>query len=366
MMQTNFTAERRIKTRERIEFPLKVIAFANNSEKKIYLAKTVDVSEDGLCLQVPQPMSIKNDFMCIINMGEKEAPEWFAGKPVWTYKCENGYRYGVRLGKERSYSYKVVLDKVRLRSIQPQQRTQPPTQSPTQSQTQSQTKPPTPSISEKAILQVAQYIGISKIELSQIQPLDKQYVHKTDPNQVVISTIYNADEYAYEVEELRLYTVFYAYAFPNLTCPVVFDHPLDHYPMMYFYETARQMTLAIMHLFYRVPLEGYASIVKWTIFNYKVFAELDMPMAIIAVDTAELEIGQDVQRRFFQYFYVQENKVVATMQSEMTSIKKEVYQKLRKSARRSMLLSKFGNVNEVKFVTNLDTVGLFADRNKYI
>ncbi len=348
MEQTDFAQERRIKPRERIEFPLKVIAFANEGvEQEEYAAKAVDMSEEGICLQAPQTIPIHDSVICIVDMGEKEDPERLIGQLMWSSKNENTFRYGVRLEHERNHSLKAFLDKIRTRSAGPEKRIQPPA----------------PNISDKAVLQVAQYLGVSKIELNRIHLLDKQYVHKNDPNQVVISDIYNADEYGYEVEELRPHVLFCAYAYPNLKCPVIFDHPLDHYPMMSLFESGRQMALAIMHLFYQVPFEGYMCIANEVVFNYKVFAELDMPLALITVDTAELQIGEKIQRRNLYIFYVQENCICATAEVDMTALKKEVYQKLRKSARKSKLVSKFGNIEGIKFVTNLDAIGLFADRN---
>jgi hypothetical protein len=347
MMQPDFARERRTEPRERIEFPLKVIAFTDERfPKEGYAAMAVDVSEEGICLQASQTLPIHTSIKCIVNLEEKEAPECFIGKLMWGFKNENTFRYGVRFDRERNSSIKAFLNKIRTCPARPETRIQPVE----------------PDISDKAILQVARYIGVSEIELKRIQLLDKQYVHKTDPNQVVVSTIYNADEYGYEVEELRPHVLFYAYACPNLTCPVVFDHPLDHYPMMSLFEIGRQMSLAIMHQFYQVPFEGYMCISNEVGFNYKVFAELDMPLALITADTSELQIGEKIQRRNLHIFYIQENCICATAKVDMTSCKKDVYKKIRKSARRSRLANKFGNIEDVKFISNLDAVSLFASR----
>jgi hypothetical protein len=196
--------------------------------------------------------------------------------------------------------------------------------------------------------------------------LDSSYVHKLNNEQVWISNVRNVDEYAYEVDELRPYSVFCSYAYPNLKCPVCFDHKLDHYPMMSLFEITRQMGLAIMHQYYQVPMSGYISIIQKLAFDYRVFAELDFPLAAIMVDTCEPKFVNKVQDRVAELFFVQENAICAYVSGELSSIKDETYSRIRKSARRSKLISRFGNIKEVNFVTNVDAAPLFASRNNLL
>jgi hypothetical protein len=347
-METSFSQEQRTKLRERIEFPLKIVALKDGRfESEEYCGKAVDVSEDGICLQTAQSEPIQDDVMCIVNMGEKEDPECLIGRVVWSSKGENANRYGLQLRQKRSGSYEAFLNKLRIRS--------------------NGFKKPTPKegqfIPDEAILKVARYLDTSSIELNQIQMLDSNYVHKINQEQVWISNIRNVDEYAYEVNELRPYTVFCSYAYPNLKCPVCFDHTLDHYPMMSLFEMTRQMGLAIMHQFYHVPMKGYISIVQKLAFDYRVFAELDLPLTVFLVDTCEPQFVNKVQDRVVELFFVQENVICAYVLGEMSSIRAETYSRIRKSARRSKLIRRYGNIDEVNFVTNVDAAPLFSSRN---
>jgi hypothetical protein len=68
-METSFSQEQRTKLRERIEFPLKIVVLKDGRfESEEYCGKTVDVSEDGICLQTAQSAPIQDDVMCIVNM----------------------------------------------------------------------------------------------------------------------------------------------------------------------------------------------------------------------------------------------------------------------------------------------------------
>ncbi len=346
-METGFYQEQRSKIREWIEVPLKIVTLNNDLEGEEYPAKAIDVSEGGIGFQTAITSNIRDDVMCIIKMGENEDPEYLFGKVIWQKKGENVNRYGLKLKYKRSWSYPAFLNKVQLRSDNFKKNLIKRNQI----------------ISDESILKVNQYLNASSIQLHQIQMIDSKYVHKVNDEQVWISDIRNADEYAWEVDELRPYTLFYTYAYPNLNCPVCFDHQLDHYPMMSLFEMTRQMGLAIMHQFYHVPMKGYISVVQKLSFDYRVFGELDFPLVIYMVDTCEPVFVNKVQNRVVELFFVQENVICAYVQGEMSALKSETYLRIRKVARKNRLAGRFGNTNEVEFVTNVDVSSLYASRS---
>jgi hypothetical protein len=346
-MKTGFNQEQRSKTREWIEVPLKIVSLNNSFEGEEYSGKAIDVSECGIGLQTAVTANIQDDVMCIIKMGEDEDPEYLFGKVMWQKKGENENRYGLKLKHKRSWSYPAFLNKVRLGSNNFKQNLTKRNQI----------------ISDESILKVNQYLKASSVQLHQIQMLNSSYVHKVNDEQVWISDVRNADEYAWEVDELRPNTLFYTYAYPNLNCPVCFDHQLDHYPMMSLFEMTRQMGLAIMHRFYHVPMKGYISVVQKLSFDYRVFAELDFPLVIYMVDTSEPVFVNKVQNRIVELFFVQENVICAYVQGEMSALKSETYLRIRKAARKNKLASRFGNTSEVEFVTNVDVAPLYASRS---
>lgn len=349
-MGSNFSQEKRTKSREQIEFPVKIIAFKNgNYENEEFSGKAVDVNENGIGLETTQSALLPEDVMCIVNMGEHEAPECLNARVVWHSTNEYGNRYGLQLRQKNNFSYNTFLNKLRTRY--------------------KGFKKPNPKenqfVSDEAILKVSRYLNISAVELKQIKMLDSSYVHKINHEQVWISNVRNVDEYAYEVNELRQYTVFCSYAYPNLKCPVCFDHKLDHYPMMGLFEMTRQMGLAIMHQYYHVPMQGYISIVQKLGFDYRVFAELDLPLAVFLVDICEPKFVNQVQDRVVELFFVQENTICAYVLGEMSAIKTETYSRIRKSARRNKLIKRYGDIEEVNFVTNVDAAPLFKSRNNF-
>jgi hypothetical protein len=347
-MESLFSHEQRKKYRKRIEFPLKIITINNGGiGDETHYGKAIDVSENGIGLVTTQPITSRADLLCIVNFGENEAPEWLICTVAWHLKCENTNRYGLQLRQKREGTYQAFLEKLlihysRIKSTIPKEGQ---------------------FISDEAILKIDRYLNTSDIKLNQIKMLDNSYVHKIDHEQVWISDVQNVDEYAWEIDELRNYTVFRSYAYPNLKCPVCFDHALDHFPMMSLFEMTRQMGLAIMHQFYQVPMKGYISIVQKMSFDYRVFAELDFPLAVYLVDICEPSFVDKVQNRIVELFFLQENVICAHVLGEMSAIKSELYSRIRKSARKSRLINKFGTTGEVTFVTNKDAAFLYAPRN---
>lgn len=350
-MNPLLSQDQRAKHRERIEFPLKIITFKNGSfEGEEYSGKAVDVCEGGIGLQTAHAVPIQNYVMCILNIGENEAPECLFGRIVWQLNGENSNRYGLRLEQKGNNSYSTFLNKVRTHPIGPKKTSSKKSQI----------------IPDASILKVAQFLDTSSIKLNEIRMLDSSYVHKSNHEQVWISNIRNVDEYAWEVNELRPFSVFCCFAYPNLNCPVCFDHTLDHYPMMSLFEMTRQMGLAIMHQFYHVPMKGYVSIVQKLTFDYRIFAELDFPLAVFLVDTSEPMFVNKVQNRVVELFFIQENVICAYVLGEMSAVTTEMYSRIRKSARKNKLVSRFGNTEQINLITNMEAASLFTSRDEFI
>lgn len=212
---------------------------------------------------------------------------------------------------------------------------------------------------EENVLQIAQWIDVGSVPLSSIKPLEKKLVHKTDPAQVVISDVYSADEYAFEIPALRPYPVFYAHARPNLECPVCFDHPLDHLPLMTLFEIGRQLGIAMMHLYYGIPLEGMCGIARELSFEFAEFAELDLPLTIFAVDKEEYTAGQRVHERAWDYFLVQQNTVCGRGTGCVAFLKQPIYKRMRTGSRARKLESSVHSDCPRAMATNVDIVHMY-------
>lgn len=121
--------------------------------------------------------------------------------------------------------------------------------------------------------------------LSDLSNIAKEFVHKKNDEQVIISDILEiVQNYNLDVLKGADVSIFYAHARPNLRCPVVFDHPLDHYPMAKLFELGRQLGIAICHKFNNVPLTGFMFVVNCIFIDFNKFAELDMPLELIEID----------------------------------------------------------------------------------
>lgn len=83
----------------------------------------------------------------------------------------------------------------------------------------------------------------------EVIPIEREYVHKINPSQVVISDVKKIEKNKINVifPHKKEISVSYCQAKPNLSCPVCFDHPLDHYPLMMLLEIGRQLAIAASH-----------------------------------------------------------------------------------------------------------------------
>jgi|GEM_PF-3344397 len=188
--------------------------------------------------------------------------------------------------------------------------------------------------------------------------IPKKYVHKLDPTQVIISEINQVDDSAVRryCENNLIHSIYYCQAKPNLECQVCFDHPLDHYPLMKQFELIRQFGIASCHTHYNVPLEGYIVIANKIHFDYLTFGELDAPLAIICVDQNVEMNGDILKKRDCQFFYVQQGKLCAFADAALTTMKRDLYQKLRKISRGKM----FDMSRSATIPTNIDILQLRA------
>ncbi|MFZ3090269.1 MAG: AfsA-related hotdog domain-containing protein [Nitrospirota bacterium] len=98
--------------------------------------------------------------------------------------------------------------------------------------------------------------------ISDISKIARKFVHKKNDEQVIISDILEIVQ-NHNLDALKgaVVSIYYAHACPNLRCPVVFDHPLDHYPMAKLFELGRQLGIAVCHRFNNVPLTGFMFVV---------------------------------------------------------------------------------------------------------
>lgn len=200
----------------------------------------------------------------------------------------------------------------------------------------------------------------SKKEWNEVVPIKKKYVHKRDNNQVLISNIIEIkkDRIGMVFPEKKDIFVLFCQAKPNLRCPVCFDHPLDHYPLMMIFEIYRQMAIATAHKIYNVPLKGYINIVDSLSFEFSYFAELDIPFIVMCVDV-DVEMKEGIlYKRLMQFFGVQGGIVCSYGTGSMKVLKKELYLKLRRDSRDS-ILNKLGINREGGLIpTNIDLLPL--------
>lgn len=189
--------------------------------------------------------------------------------------------------------------------------------------------------------------------------IDKAYVHKRNPNQVNISDIRPVPPVALHLLEDAgaPFNVFYGSAMPNLNCDVCFDHPLDHYPMMLAFEIGRQGALAVSHLFYDVPLDGYVCIVDTANLAFKQFMELDKPLYVVFVDS-NIEDKKGVHKREMNTLFIQEGVVCAHCFGRITVLPKSMYRRFRLSSRSRVLQCPVGKTHHIP--TNLDVVSTQA------
>ncbi len=215
---------------------------------------------------------------------------------------------------------------------------------------------------QESVLQIARWMDVSSVPLQSIQPIDKKYVHKMDPAQVVISDVHCADEYAFEIPALRDFPVFYAHSRPNLECPVCFDHPLDHLPLMTLFEIGRQLGIAMMHLYYGIPLEGMCGIARQLSFEFAEFAEVDMPLTIFAVDRKEYVRGQRVHERAWDYYLVQHDSVCGRGVGCVAFMKKPIYKRMRAKSRARKLETAKHPGSYGPITTNVDAIHMYRGR----
>ena len=189
--------------------------------------------------------------------------------------------------------------------------------------------------------------------------IDKAYVHKVNPNQVYISDMHCLPPMALHLLDNidPPFNVFYGHATPNLNCEVCFDHPLDHYPMMSAFEIARQGAIAISHLFYDVPLDGYVCIADTANFEFKQFMELDKPLYILFADS-NVEEKKGIHKRDMQTVFIQEGVVCAHFFGKMTVLPKSMYQRFRMSSRSKVLKHPVGKSHRIP--TNVDVGNVHA------
>jgi hypothetical protein len=207
---------------------------------------------------------------------------------------------------------------------------------------------------EKSVLAACKNNSLDNIVLSSIHPIAKELVHKKYSEQVFISDpqpllLNPGNDSSTEM-------AYFAYARPNLNCPVCFDHELDHYPLIALFEVARQMGIAVTHRFFGIPLKGFSGVVEQMTIRCNMFVELDIPLLIICTDTVQKH-GRMLHRRSSKGYLVQNDNVCAVLGAEITFMAETSYLSLRTRLRSSAVK---GDIATAPLVTNLQARNLYA------
>ncbi len=194
---------------------------------------------------------------------------------------------------------------------------------------------------------------LSNTKVENNTSLNKTFVHKTNPQNVLINDIIKIKDSEGEFDEkIGLY---YSVATPNFQCSFIFDHPLDHYSFMLMLELARQVSIGVTHKYNHFSVESIKNTVNNIDLKIHNFAELDCPMLIGCTD----EIRKNkptMQIRDLNFFFVQNGKLCAEIKSAISVMSSQLYNRFRINNRRNTL-----GIDDVNLITNLDII----EKNKY-
>lgn len=151
--------------------------------------------------------------------------------------------------------------------------------------------------------------------------LEKQFVHKHDPDNVFIARVERFSEACPDdlVAQLTL----------DQKHPYHFEHPQDHVPGMMLMEAGRQLALAVAHLFYDVPLDT-VFILKHVTASFQRFAELEEPVFVYSwVREKEYRRNRLVSMRYEGEF-IQGNEILGTMSGQWTMHDRRLMERVRR------------------------------------
>lgn len=156
----------------------------------------------------------------------------------------------------------------------------------------------------------------------------KDFVHKRNEEYVLLSDIKRVPEEYIVQSDSEMQNSFYSYALPKLDCSFCFDHELDHLPFMMIVEIFRQIGVATSHTHHGIPLKGFKNTMDELTMNSLRFVELDVPMLITCEDKV-LKQTPTLQKRMIEYKMYQNGELCATMGTNITVIKEELYDRMR-------------------------------------
>ncbi len=195
---------------------------------------------------------------------------------------------------------------------------------------------------------------VSKTGLVFHRQIEKNFVHKHNSAQVVISEInLLADDQVrdyFKTESVN--SVCYGYAIPNLNCSVCFDHPLDHYPLMMMFEIGRQFGVAASHKFYDIPLQGFVNIVDSLSFEFKTFLELDKPVCVVCIDK-NIKVKKGIHRRQMELSFIQEGIHCASGAGNISVFNKALYARMRTASRSRVINEVVRDIKTIPTNVNL-------------
>ena len=180
----------------------------------------------------------------------------------------------------------------------------------------------------------------NSIELGAIPKIDKRFVHKINPEYVLISDIKEIPrEFLNDFPESEDNQLLYTTAHPKYDCEFCFDHPLDHLPFIMISEISRQIGLAITHMIDKVPLQEYSSIIDDFKINMHKFIELDIPI-IITIENIILKKKQGRYNKFMRMYFYQNQTLCTTIEINACIMLSAIYSKLRLNFRGEMVKNK--------------------------
>lgn len=204
-------------------------------------------------------------------------------------------------------------------------------------------------VSESVIQDLTNILNAKKFNM-----IEKQYVHKRNPEYVLVSEIEDITERIMEkgVERNDKEKYFYTTAFPKYNCAFCFDHELDHMPFMMTIEVIRQVGVAIGHKFHGFPVTGFLNIMDRMQMQIDKFIELDIPLLVLLRDVV-LRNKSSRQERMVYFDLYQNGVLCARIEINAIIMKTEIYSRLRKTNR--MELVKNTSLSE-KPATNIDMI----------
>jgi 2-oxo-3-(phosphooxy)propyl 3-oxoalkanoate synthase len=152
----------------------------------------------------------------------------------------------------------------------------------------------------------------------QIVPINKDYVHKTNAENVLISElIQHGDE-------------FHSFICVNTNHPFFFDHSREHIPGIMLIEAGRQKAMAIVHKYYEVSFDKVFFINDFQM-KFFSFAQTSLPVVI----KSKVFRDDSKSKNYFQFVlessFHQNSHLVATVHGAFTVLSARMLARLERS-----------------------------------